>query len=414
MNKEISNEELQKFNALGVNTNTKRFKKYYKKGYLNNVDENFINEVQSYFKQNLGKKIDPICHIAYSNFTGIQEREIVPASNFRKDYLWVFNDRPMTDAYLDKNINDFLFDTENQVYTVIRRVRGHYFDHYNNELSEEKVLQILLTDSPEYIIKPSDTNNGVGIKKIVIENDKLIIDGIENTLKDIEDKHAYNYLIQRVVSQHQNMAYPHPSSVNTLRMVTLRWAGEIHHLYTFTRFGVNNDVKDNAGAGGLSVGVNNDGTFMGYGIRRLKKVNHHPTTKININEFKSVPNYYKAVDFVKELHKNVLHHDYVSWDIAINKHGEPVLIESNFFGSSFLNQIALEKPTFGDMNTEVLQYLKLKKQNINKRNVKIRISGQRLRKIKKLRNRVKENESKIESLEKELEKIKLNMSKKYE
>lgn len=401
----IPKNAIEKFENLGINTKSKRFFRHYKRGYLNEIDEDFIKEVHEYYKENFGKIIDPVSHIAFSNFTGIKEVRIVPESNFRKDFLWFFNDRPMTDAYLDKNINDFYFRTNNQAYTVVKRVRGHYFDHFNNEISKSEVIRLLINDSEEYIIKPSDTNNGIDINKLKIIDDKVVLNNREVNLEDLEDIYGFNFLIQRIISQHENMSMPHPDSVNTLRMVTLRWNGEIHNLYTFARFGVNNDVKDNAGAGGLSVGVKEDGSFMEYGIVRLRKVQEHPTTNIKITEFKSIPNYSKAKDFVRELHRNILHHDYVSWDIAIDKNGEPILIESNFFGTSFLNQIALARPTFGNMTEDILKYIRDNSVYQEERNVNIRISGQRKRKIEKLRKDIKKRDLKIKEFSKRIKQL---------
>src|SRR5699024_5983932 len=105
---------------------------------------------KNYYKTLLKVDIDPITHIAYSNFTGIQDEKVIPESSFRKDILWFFNDRPMTDAYLDKSSYDLLFDTPYQVHSVLKRVRGHYFNHVNDEINKNHVMPLLLSDSEEY------------------------------------------------------------------------------------------------------------------------------------------------------------------------------------------------------------------------------------------------------------------------
>src|SRR5699024_12503680 len=53
-----------------------------------------------------------------------------------------------------------------------------------------------------------------------------------------------------------------------------------------------------------------------------------------------IPNYKYFKQFVEELHKNILHHDYVSWDIAVGHDGQPVFIEPNFRGTTWRYQLA--------------------------------------------------------------------------
>lgn len=426
-NIKLSNIEKEYFKKAGVNTKTKEFRRHYRRGYLNKHDLEFAKKVRNYFSKHLNKDIDPVSHLAYYGVTGKKDVRIVPSRLFRSHYLWVFNDRPMTDAYLDKNTYDLLFDTPHQVHTVLKRVRGHYFDHHNNLVDDEEVNKILLFDSPEYIIKPSDTNNGAKINKIIVKDNNLELNNQTLNIKEIEKLYGYNFLIQRVIQQHPIMSRPHPSSVNTLRMVTLRWNHKIENLYTFARFGVDYDVKDNAGAGGLSVGVKDNGDFMDYGIRRNRKVYEHPTTKVKIHTFGTVPNYLAIQKFVRELHKKILHHDYVSWDIAVDPKGYPIFIEANFFGSSFLNQIALERPTFGDRTEDILNYIRENIYLKKDRDVNIRISGRRLKTIQKLRRdrkikekkikqyqtEIKENKKEIVSLQNEIKRIKNSRSWRY-
>lgn len=387
-NLKLSKEKLNYYKSLGIDPNRPRFKIHYKRGYLENIDEKFIKTAKEYYKKNLNVDIDPITHIAYSNVTGVQDEKVIPESSFRKDILWFFNDRPMTDAYVDKSSYDLLFNTPNQVYTVIKRVRGHYFDHENEEIQSHEVLPLLLSDSEEYIIKPSDTNNGVGIRKFTIKSNKLCLKEKEFSLAELEELYGFNFLIQRVIKQHDIMASPHPSSVNSLRMVTLRWNGVISNLYTFARFGVANDIKDNAGAGGLSVGVKDNGKFMDYGIVNLRKVNNHPTTNKVIEQFGIIPNYEEIKRFTRNLHKRILQHDYISWDIAVGVDGDPIFIEANFFGTCFLNQIALGRSTFQENTAEILSYIAKNKKFQRQRNVKMRISEQRRKKINKLRKSI--------------------------
>lgn len=401
--KKLTKDELKYFQSFNIDTNRKYFRTHYKNGLLNDIDQNYINDIHSYFLKNYGEKIDPITHIAFANLLNNKDVRIIPQLFYRKKFLRVFNDNPMNDMYRDKGLYDILINTEQKAYNVLKFTRGQYVTDTNKFIDEKEALMILLNDQDEYILKPSDTNNGKGITKLKINNNKIYIEDEEVSLQDLTDMFGYNYLIQRVIDQHEVMAEPHPNSVNTLRMATIRWKGKIHNVYTFARFGHSGNIKDNAGAGGLVVGVQNDGTFMDYGVVSSQIVHEHPTTNMKISDFGRVPNMSEVNKFVRDLHKDLLLQDYVAWDIAINKEGTPIFIENNFYGSSWVNQIALNQPMFGDLTDEILQYISTNEPLISDRNLQS-ISARRQRNVARLRRKQKEKNKRIKKLETKLKK----------
>lgn len=395
----IPKKKIDYYNKLGIDTTNKRFRNRYKEGLLDNIDEEYINEIQQYYKKHYKETIDPITHITFTNLTGIKDVRVLPEIIFRKELLKVFNDYPLTDIYRDKALYDLLFDTPNQAYNVIKRIRGQYYSHDNVPISYNEMLTVLKNDSDEYIIKPTDTNNGIGIKKLIVKNNSLIID--EQTINSafINQEYGYNFVVQRLIKQHEDMAYLHPSSVNTLRMATMRWNNRIENIYTFARFGHSGEIKDNAGAGGVVVGVKNNGEFMDYGVQDSKIIDNHPTTNIKISELTAVPNYNEAKAFVRELHSKILHHNYVAWDISIDQNGIPIYIECNFFGNSWTNQLALQQPMLGEHTETMLEFIAENKSKVNELDTKSLAKKNRIRsKIKqsKLKNEIKKTNTKLE------------------
>src|SRR5690625_3590549 len=279
MTNRISKKELDYYKSLGIDTSNKYFRTHYRRGRLKNIDEQYVADIQDYYKKHFKQEICPVTHIAYANVTGEKNIRIMPQYIFRKEFLRVFNDNPLTDIYRDKALYDIMFNTKKQAYNVVKRVRGRYYNHNNEPVTFEEAKSILLADSAEYIIKPSDTNNGEGIRKLKVKNSKLMINEKEISAGYLNEKYGFNFIIQRIIKQHKNMAYLHPASVNTLRMATFRWKNKIENLYTFARFGHGNDIKDNAGSGGVVVGVKDNGEFMDYGVQRSKYIYEHPTTK---------------------------------------------------------------------------------------------------------------------------------------
>lgn len=362
------------YNRIEINTKSIHFQRFYNAGLLENIDESFIEEVQNYWKKHYGKKIDPLLHIAFYNLTGIKEPRLIHGRIMWREIVPYFNDMNIRIGYSDKNIYDKLFNTKNTVQTVIKRVRGNYFDQHNEQLSSRDAFQILLRHQQDLIIKPSDTDNGKSINKLICHHNKLYLDDQKITIQDLEDLYGFNFIIQKVIEQHPIMAAPHPNSTNTLRMVTLRWKQEIHYLLTFARFGSGGSIQDNAGAGGLCVGVKESGDFFDYAIDKDSNVyRSHPTTNFSFNNLTAIPNFEGFIGFVKNLHEEVLHHDYISWDIAVGKNGQPIFLEANYRGASWLYQLTSQR-MFGDLTEEILQHVSMELRNNKfKRNVKAQL-----------------------------------------
>src|SRR5699024_2189373 len=141
--------------SIGVNTNTRYFKRHYRNGFLNDIDMDYVNEVQNFYKKHYGRNVDPVTHLAIKGMTGIKDKNIIPEQIFRSVLLPFFNDRGMIDGNMDKNTYDILFSSFKQAHTVLKRVRGHYLVNKTEHIDRSEVEKKLLNDSPEYIIKAS-------------------------------------------------------------------------------------------------------------------------------------------------------------------------------------------------------------------------------------------------------------------
>jgi hypothetical protein len=346
--------ELPKSNLI----NLKFFKRYLRAGLLSKRDTNYIEAVQDYWRINYGADIDPSLHLAFYNLTGKKDPRIIPRAQMWKEIIPYFNDKKMWVGYSDKSIYDKLINTSSSVYTVLKSVRGNYFDTNNNNLTKIKAFNILIDHKSDLIIKPSKTDNGIGIRKLTHKHNELYMGKEKVLLEELENNYGSNFIVQEVIQQHPVMAAPHPSSVNTLRIVTFRWKNEILHLLTFARFGSEGSIRDNAGKGGLCCGITDVGEFMNFAIDENTMIySHHPTSKYCFSNQATIPNYNQFIKFAMDLHKNILHFDFVSWDIAVDKEGQPVFLEANYRGATWLYQLATQKPIFGNLTEEVLQHV---------------------------------------------------------
>lgn len=335
------------------------YKKFQNAGLLDNINYDYIKEVQQYWENIYGKKVDTTMHVAFDNLYNIKDSRIVPGILMKNMIIPYFNKIGKQNIYTDKNMYDRLIDAGNSVpKTYIKRVRCSYYDGDNRPLKKSEVEKVIIENVSEAIIKPSTTNDGAGINKLIIKDEQIFLKDKSLTIEHLEDKYGSDFLIQEVIKQHPIMGTPHPSSVNTLRMVTLRWKGEIHNLVTFARFGSGGSVNDNAGTGGVCVGVNDDGTFLDYAIDEHPRIHFkHPTTNYRFADMPKIPNFDEYKLFVQQLHKQIIHHDYVSWDIAVGIDGKPIFLEANFMGATWLYQLASKKPIFGDLTEEIIKHV---------------------------------------------------------
>ncbi|MBU9721722.1 MULTISPECIES: sugar-transfer associated ATP-grasp domain-containing protein [Bacillaceae] len=344
----------------GINIQIKQYNSLLSNGYLEDIAEKDINTVQNYWENYYGKKVDPIVHIAFKRKTGRLDPRVITQRVLNESVVPYFNFGQEGTFYSDKNIYDLLITKDYSPKVILKRVNGQYFDGDNFTISKTKAYRLFSHYKKDIIIKQSLADDGKAVKKIKYKNYKYMINGSEMTFEKIEKVFGKHFLMQEVISQHPIMAKPHPSSVNTFRLITLRWNNEIHYLCGYGKFGSGNAVIDNdsTSGGGIAVAISPDGEFKPYGSDGDAKIYYtHPTTGYKFADLGYLPNFDKVIDFVKNLHNRILHRNYVSWDIAIGKDGEPIFIEMNFRGTVWRVQLICEQPIFGEFTEDILKTL---------------------------------------------------------
>lgn len=153
--------------------------------------------------------------------------------------------------------------------------------------------------------------------------------------------------------QHKTLSEIHPSSVNTLRVMSLLMNGKVNILSTVLRMGVNGNKVDNASAGGITCGVLENGQLknVAYSADGVK-YDKHPQGYVFSDCV--IPNYEKVIQMVKTCHERMGHFRLVSWDIAIGKDAEPILIEANLRNGECDFHQYNNGPLFGELTEQVL------------------------------------------------------------
>lgn len=209
--------------------------------------------------------------------------------------------------------------------------------NYNvTDLSDgtSKKLEELLKIDIECFCKISIGECGKGVFLLKFNNGKIFIDGKESNLNHFKELIKGNkFLLQTRVKQHSVLNSLYSESINTIRMVTgLDSKGESHHLASILRLGARGNKVDNWAAGGIAIGITDDGSLMDEGVFEFPYNNRlyvtaHPDTGVKFQGIK-LPYWNEALDMALKLHKYIYGVGTIGWDIAITPKG-PIFIEGN-------------------------------------------------------------------------------------
>lgn len=257
-----------------------------------------------------------------------------------------FNNTNAAQAIDDKNMYDMYFHDVNMPKTVGRIINHSYFDENYLAISIDKLLERCLL-AQHVIMKPSvGSMAGHGI---VFWNEE---EGIE-VLKKMLLEHD-NYIIQELIHQHDDINKIYSQCVNSIRIVTCHFKGKTEVLSAVIRIGQGGNKLDNASQGGLFCGINEDGTLKKYGYSKYGETcTVHPQGAV-FSECR-IPNFEKCKKLVIDLSNRFLRiSKLISWDLAVDENGEPMLIEVNLcYGGTDIHQIA-NGPLFGDKTEDVV------------------------------------------------------------
>ncbi|MCM1165841.1 MAG: hypothetical protein NC299_11045 [Lachnospiraceae bacterium] len=137
------------------------------------------------------------------------------------------------------------------------------------------------------------------------------------------------YLVEDELAQHEKMNLLSPSSINTIRVVTLFWNGEAHFMYALVRMSNGENCVDNICSGGMYVSIGADGVIRKPAFCDATGEYYavHPFTKTEFSGFE-IPMFGEAVELCKRAAAVFPQVGYIGWDVAVTPE-KPVLVEGN-------------------------------------------------------------------------------------
>ncbi len=306
------------------------------------------SEIKDYYRNLIGVDIPLDWHRYFYRRTGVYSVRYIPTSLYYTEIIGKINQMKFERAYSDKSLTEFLLKGIRQPETIVKNMNGYYY--LNGITVDESMAIQACWDLEDVIIKPALQSHGSGVKKFSAQNGITTVDG--ESVEHLFSRYNSNFIVQKVVHQHQRMSDLNPSSVNTIRILTYRSGMEVLVPYTVIRIGRKGWDIDNETAGGISTRINADGTLAKYAFGAPGNDMIEKTDTGVILEGYRIPSYEKAVETVKGLHLQLPHFNLIGWDICIDTEGEPVLIEWNVWPE--LSQSA-NGPAFGDYTERILK-----------------------------------------------------------
>ncbi len=293
--------------------------------------------------------------ITPSEFLLLQLKPFIPINSIRdflsqkdKDLMLMAKER-WQDAYVDSE-DKMLFYSMTKPYFK-REICAIY------GAEDKDIFLDFCKRHKNFIFKPSFLCAGEGVRIIREEYinsvgvDNLfneLIESFKNTLGSgnwfdhlISSSGGANFIIEELIEQSENMSEWNVSSVNSIRIPTIRTKSGIYPFRPFFRFGIKGGVVDNSHFGGYAVCIDEEtGVLLTDALRIVDGdvLRTKPGTDIPIKG-QVIPDWRALLDLVKEVHSSLPeYHHYMAFDFAHTDNKGWVLIEGNWGGAADVAQ----------------------------------------------------------------------------
>ena len=228
--------------------------------------------------------------------------------------------------FLDRKLNDKAYELEIENKTKFNK-NFHDFlhrDFLDLEQAGEEGFVRFCQDKTVLFAKQLESYGGLGVRKIKLSEHE----DLSALYRELME-HKMT-LVEEAIVQHPELNRLCPSSINTMRIVTLvNDQQEPCIAYALLRIGNGTNDVDNVSSGGMYSLIGEDGVlhFPAFCDRVVTYYEKHPVTGTEILNFK-IPRYEEAIAMVKEAALRIPQMRYVGWDVAMTPDG-PCLVEGN-------------------------------------------------------------------------------------
>ena len=300
------------------------------------IDRKTKRQIKSYAKKRFGSSSFWPWLAVYTEVRGGFKRGWIP-----DDYYWVIlleKHNPENARIGEYKTFDFKMFPDFALQPLMTKIGSNYYDGNGRKIPAARAKELLREYNREVVVKEDLGTCGHQIKFLASRE------------LDLEQyAQIPSYIVQPAIEQHEQLQRLSPKAVCSLRIFTfLNGDGEVRVKYTALRFGLGSSRVTNTSSGGGSCFINSNGTLDKRAHNKLgiKIGDRHPDNGV-LFESVRVPNYRAMVDKCKKCHERFPYVRFIGWDVAVNRPGEPVLLEWNS-EPGFWKAEALLGPFFED------------------------------------------------------------------
>lgn len=300
-------------------------------------------------------KVNPLFHAFYTEKTGEFHAEYMPDDIYYTLIDPYYNDWHAA-AYMDNKCmyQRYFGSAVKYPRTVLMRENGFWYDAERRMLSHsarEEIIRSYFGNNKLFIKKAEDSAGGAGVVCLDCSKDG---DSVIRKFNDIVNRMEKDIIVQEAIEQHSALSKLNTSSVNTVRLISLLSQDGVKIYSCVLRMGISGMYVDNASSGGVTCGICDNGRLKQIGFSANgKRFDDHPTSKLHFDDI-VVPSFAKTKELVQKLHPMIPHFRLASWDFAIDKNGDPILIEVNLkYGELDFHQLN-NGPLFGKDTVKIL------------------------------------------------------------
>lgn len=275
----------------------------------------------------------------------------IPNNFYKWKLIPRINPRKYANVLGDKSLLDINFPEASP--NLLTKVDGEWFSEHKkiDKGQAHKLILSVLEEGQTIVVKDAHSYRGRSVNFYELrENEKALMhtDSIESLC------------IQKMIYQCKELSKYHPESLNTVRIITYNYKGQVHYLSSLVRFGVGNSRVDNTHAGGVALVLKKNGIPHEKACDdNFNEYEYHPDTKIRFSELR-IPNWEKAVNFALSLHQKAPEVGIIGWDLAIEE-SEIWLIESNAQCPDINRHQVYNGPLFGESKEKITEISQLRK-----------------------------------------------------
>lgn len=221
-------------------------------------------------------------------------------------------------------------------------------DYYKRDIikivsvDDYPMFEDFIKTHPVFVAKPIDLSNGLGVRKVVsteyTDKYKLFEEllGVGAKFEQSQDYKWFDIkgtVLEEIIQQDESINKLNPTSVNGIRITTIRIGNDVHIYYPWIKVGSGGEFIVSAILGGFDACINaGTGIVETDGVMESGRIiQYHPDTHIKIKGFQ-IPYWDQLIDIAKEVaNKLDPSINYVGWDFVLTPNGW-VIMEGNFYG----------------------------------------------------------------------------------